>query len=483
MNRSSPPARRRTGLAIFAGLNAAAAWGGAFGLISGALSFGDELDGRLPLESLALAGVALGVLVALPLSALTIAAWAGDPRTDGLATLVGGVLICWIGLQMAVLHAFSWFHPIYLVIGATFLFLGGRIERRPRGVLLIAAGAISVAVGVGLLPHLIDANASPATVTSVVAVVGGLAVIVIGARWLLQSRRVTAKLGGGGAIALALAVVVWLIAPPVAATNVPPSTIESTPAEHGLGAESIVLTTADDVQLAAWYVTGTTGAAVVLLHGAGSTRSNVLDHATVLARNGYGVLMIDARGHGESSGEAMDFGWYGDLDIAAGTGFLESRADVDPRRIGVVGMSMGGEEAIGATADNASIDAVVAEGATGRSAADKSWLSDEYGWRGALQERFEKVQDWVTEYLTESSTPVSLRSAVESSDETRFLLITAGDLPDERYAADFIASGASERVEVWEVEGSGHTDGLTTDPSEWEERVVGFLDRCLGVPR
>jgi pimeloyl-ACP methyl ester carboxylesterase len=209
----------------------------------------------------------------------------------------------------------------------------------------------------------------------------------------------------------------------------------------------------------------------------------VLDHASVLARNGYGVLMIDARGHGESRGEAMDFGWYGDLDIAAGTGFLESRADVDPRRIGVVGMSMGGEEAIGATADNASIDAVVAEGATGRSAADKSWLSDEYGWRGALQERFEKVQDWVTEYLTASSTPVSLRSAVESSDGTRFLLITAGDLPDERYSADFIASGAPERVEVWEVDGSAHTDGLTTDPGEWEERVVGFLDRCLGVPR
>jgi pimeloyl-ACP methyl ester carboxylesterase len=483
VNGTSPPAQRRTGLAVFAGLNAAAAWGGAIGLISGGLSFGDELDARLPFESLLLAGLALGLLVAAPLSALAIAAWNGDPRTGVLATIVGAVLICWIGLQMVVLHAFSWFHPIYLAIGATFLVLGGRIGRRAGGFLLVTAGAVLLAVGVGLLPHLIDVNISPAAATSVIAVVGGLIAVVIGAGRLLEGRRMASKIGGGAVTALALATVVWLIAPPVAATNVPPSPIGATPADRGLDAESVVLTTADDVRLAAWYVAGTTDAAVVLLHGAGSTRSNVLDHAAVLARNGYGVLMIDARGHGQSHGEAMDFGWYGDLDIATGTEFLVSRADVDPRRIGVVGMSMGGEEAVGATAENTTIGAVVAEGATGRSAADKGWLSDEYGWRGVFQEQFEKVQNWVTEYLTESSAPVALRSAVESSDETRFFLITAGDLPDERYAAEFIASGAPDRVDVWEVEGSGHTDGLATDPNRWETQVVQFLDEHLGVSR
>jgi alpha-beta hydrolase superfamily lysophospholipase len=64
------------------------------------------------------------------------------------------------------------------------------------------------------------------------------------------------------------------------------------------------------------------GAAVVLLHGAGSTRSDVLDQAAVIAGAGLGVLMLDARGHGESGGRAMDFGWFGDEDIAAATTFL-----------------------------------------------------------------------------------------------------------------------------------------------------------------
>jgi hypothetical protein len=40
-------------------------------------------------------------------------------------------------------------------------------------------------------------------------------------------------------------------------------------------------------------------------------------------------------------------------------------------------MSMGGEEALGASTTNELIRAVVAEGATARSAADEAWFSNE----------------------------------------------------------------------------------------------------------
>jgi dienelactone hydrolase len=103
----------------------------------------------------------------------------------------------------------------------------------------------------------------------------------------------------------------------------------------------------------------------------------VLDEAAVLVRHGFGVLLIDARGHGDSGGRAMDFGWHGDSVIAAATGYLARRPDVDPKRLGVVGMSMGGEEALGASTTNELIRAVVAEGATARSAADEAWFSNE----------------------------------------------------------------------------------------------------------
>jgi dienelactone hydrolase len=177
----------------------------------------------------------------------------------------------------------------------------------------------------------------------------------------------------------------------------------------------------------------------------------------------------------------MDFGWHGDADIAAATAYLATRPDVDPQQVGVVGMSMGGEEALGASGRDALIRAVVAEGATGRSARDDAWFSDRFGFRGAVQELVERVQDWVTDPLTSARVPTSSRAAVEASDGTRYLLITAGSEPDEAYSATYVAAGAPERVEIWTVPGASHTDGLDTAPEEWTQRVVGFLrDALLG---
>ena len=50
--------------------------------------------------------------------------------------------------------------------------------------------------------------------------------------------------------------------------------------------ENVRLRTGDGVSLAGWYVPSVNRAAVVLLHGAGSTRSNVLPQAAVLAPPG-----------------------------------------------------------------------------------------------------------------------------------------------------------------------------------------------------
>ena len=91
----------------------------------------------------------------------------------------------------------------------------------------------------------------------------------------------------------------------------------------------------------------------------------------MLADNGYGVLMLDVRGHGGSEGDAMLWGWWGEVDVRAGVDFLSSRADVRPGRIGAVGMSMGGEEAIAAAGTDPRIAGVVAEGASGRGTRDE----------------------------------------------------------------------------------------------------------------
>ena len=78
---------------------------------------------------------------------------------------------------------------------------------------------------------------------------------------------------------------------------------------------------------------------LVVGHGAGSRAANHAEFCLHACRQGFAVLALDFRGHGDSQGK-------GDgpleLDVLAAARLLRSRADVDPRRICYRGSSMGG---------------------------------------------------------------------------------------------------------------------------------------------
>jgi pimeloyl-ACP methyl ester carboxylesterase len=350
---------------------------------------------------------------------------------------------------------------------------------RWRGRASVLAALPTLAVAVGFAPFVVERGAFVVSAATIGLGVASLVVLTVGFADATRGLHAVRRWVSGVVVAVTTAVVLLVVAPAIAATNVPRPAIGSTPASIGVDYDDVRLRTVDGVDLAAWYVPSLNRAAVVLLHGAGSTRSDVLDQAAVLAAAGYGVLLVDARGHGESGGRAMDFGWEGDRDVAAATAFLAGQPDVDAQRIGIVGMSMGGEEALGAMASDHLIRAVIAEGATARVAADEAWLSDVHGWRGALQERLEQVQDAVTDVLTATSPPQSMRGSV-AAGSAPVLLITAADVDEEGHAADFISAGAPDRVDVWRVPAAGHTEGLERSPAQWRERVIGFLDESLG---
>jgi pimeloyl-ACP methyl ester carboxylesterase len=344
------------------------------------------------------------------------------------------------------------------------------------------AGIVGLSVGVGIgVMHLVRSGPLAVTLAGLACLLSGLLLLAWGT--LDGSRRA----GGWWRLLVVVGVAAGVVAlvapsaPALYATNVPrPSVGEATPRDRGQDFAAVRFVTRDGAQLSGWYLPSANGAAVVLLHGASSTRSAVLDHAVVLARHGYGVLLYDARGHGRSSGRAMEFGWYGDQDVAAAVSFLGAQDGVDPRRIGAVGMSMGGEQALGAAGSDGRIRAVVAEGATARTSADIAWLSEEYGVRGGVTEAWRGLLQYgLTDLLTEASPPVSLRAAAGLTAPRPVLLITASTVPEESLAADYIRSSSPRTVSVWEVPGAAHAGGLQTRPAAWEHRVVAFLDRAL----
>jgi hypothetical protein len=119
---------RRTAAAA-TGLIALSAYAGAVGLLGGGISFGDTIDARLPLGSLFLAGLALLATVALPMTVAAVAAAKDTYHSPDLVFAAGLLLVVWIGVELAFIKAYSWFHPTYLAAAVAVLGLAWLMDR------------------------------------------------------------------------------------------------------------------------------------------------------------------------------------------------------------------------------------------------------------------------------------------------------------------------------------------------------------------
>jgi hypothetical protein len=117
-------ARRHHGIAALAGLMAVAAYAGVVGLMTGVLDMGTLLNGRLPLGSPVLGGLALLLIVALPMTVAAVAAWRGLPWADAGVVVAGLALVGWIVVEVAFIRTFSWMQPVCAVYGALLAGLG-----------------------------------------------------------------------------------------------------------------------------------------------------------------------------------------------------------------------------------------------------------------------------------------------------------------------------------------------------------------------
>ena len=365
-----------------------------------------------------------------------------------------------------------------LVVGLTLgsLWLDRRHGKAVRGVGGLAVGLVGTTAGLGIgLMHLAKSDLDVIGLAGLVALGGGLYLLVASLAFLYRATPGWWRLLGLPVAFLLFQFVVVPFTVAIYSTNLPSSALGSaTPATRGFAYDDVTLTTADRVRLAAWYIPSRNGAAAVLLHGAGSTRTSVLDQATVLARHGYGVLLVDARGHGRSGGDAQDNGWWGDRDLSAAVTGLSTRPDVVGGRIGAVGISMGGEEAIGAAAGDPRIRAVVADGALWRGAMDDGWLPRSF--TGSVDRVSLRVQTALTALLTSAPTPPSLASALAVMSPRPVLLIAGRpELQGDR----LLRRASPTNVQLWELPDTGHTAGLATHPTEWEAHVIGFLNAKL----
>ena len=334
--------------------------------------------------------------------------------------------------------------------------------------LAYAVVAIAEAFGQGLAGH---------DYTGLLLLPAGIALLALAAATLWRSRKTGGSRGrrylrraGIGVVAILLLV---LVATPLALaisfTHRPRAAVE--PGDLGRPYEEVTLTTADGLDLAAWYVPSENGAAVIVFPGRGSR----VPQARMLGEAGYGVLMLDMRGQGESEGVPNAFGWDSPADLDAAVAYLQGRPDVEEGRIGGIGFSVGGEVLIDAAAENEGLAAVVSEGA-----GERSWREtalQEYG--GWPAQAMVLPLNGIITVITGDAPPASLRDLVgEISPRPLFLIYaTNGQGGEDLNPLYFEAAG--EPKEIWEITTGGHTGGFEAEPEEYERRVLAFFESAL----
>src|SRR5262245_38313826 len=373
-------------------------------------------------------------------------------------------------------HVYSGTIPILVAAAAALVY--PRLRAGARGALALALGGVALGAGIAVpVYHSLIDRPTGDDYTGLLATAAGLVLMALGTVTLWRSRR-----GGSrkrryvrrSAIAVAGAVVAFELVAPIAfgfgITHKARRPVAA--ADLGRPYEEVSLRTSDGLRLEGWYVPSRNGASVIAFPG----RRGPVDHARMLVRHGYGVLLFDRRGEGESDGDGNLFGWRGDRDLKAALSFLQRRPDVHEGRIGGLGLSVGGELMLETAAKTDGLRAVVSEGAGFRSIREASELPGPSRWLLFPQN---VALTATTGLFANEGPPENLKALVARIAPRPIFLIfaTHGQGGEELNSAYYEAAGDPKTL--WKMPEASHTGGLDARPEEYERRVVDFFDRAL----
>ena len=247
----------------------------------------------------------------------------------------------------------------------------------------------------------------------------------------------------------------------------------------GLHPQDVSFESRTHIRIAAEFFSGPRRATIVLSHGYGDNQVQMLPYADFLLKHGFSVLTYDMRDRGRSGGDAVTLGALEHLDLMSAVDYVAARPDVDPARIGALGVSLGASTTVLAAADDPRIKAVV----------DDSGFSDA---PNVIQTSFEHFIGLPAFPFAPVTTEiVSLRAGIDTNRirpmdvvgriSPRPLLIVhcmkdtvvPPDNSDRNFAA------AREPKQFWRIPDGGHIDGIKVAREEYERRVSAFFDESL----
>jgi uncharacterized protein len=370
---------------------------------------------------------------------------------------------------------------VSLVLGLGAIYAFPLVRPALRSALALLFGALATVNGMLHVKHIADSGAAASDVTGALAAAAGFVLIglAIAILWLHRGE------GPAGprrrwvyrvfAVPVGLLVLIYTVVPMGIALTETHKYREPIGSPPGADYREVGFEATDGVDISAWYRPSRNGATIIVVHGGGGDRTGAVAHAGLLVRHGYGVLLHDARGRGKSEGVQNSYGWGWPKDVGGAIGFLKARDEVDPERIGALGLSTGADILIQVAGQGTDLKAVVADGTYAGSFEDTQRIMG----FGAITP-FQALE-FATVGVTSGTTAGPVIEDMIKRISSPLLLVAAG--PPEKDAGELYDRAAGDGpVDVWYLPDVGHTAAIREAAPEYEERVTAFFDAALTRP-
>ena len=243
------------------------------------------------------------------------------------------------------------------------------------------------------------------------------------------------------------------------------------------GATAVSFPGASGARIHAWFAAGRPDrGTVVLAHARGRDRRQMRGRAEFLQQAGYSVLLYDARAHGESAATQTTFGHQEAVDAAAAVAFARARQPGSP--VAFLGVSLGGAAALLGPAP-LPVSALVLEAvySTLREAVDNRIAIRLGDWGRLLS----PLLLW--QLKPRLGVPAEAIAPIRGIREIQApLLLVAGerDRHSTLEQSRALYAAAPDPKELWVVPEAAHVDFYRVARSEYEDRILDFLQRNLG---
>lgn len=264
-------------------------------------------------------------------------------------------------------------------------------------------------------------------------------------------------------------------------TCLPRLPLAETPQQYNLPSVTVHFQATDGLRLEGWKIPADPSRPwIILCHGVGSNRADLLEIAAGLHAVRFNLLLFDFRGHGGSAGRSTSFGWLEQRDLEGVLVFLGQQPDVPEKPYGVYGISMGAAVALMVGARDERVAAV---------AVDSPYTSLEETLGRHLTLMYPLLPK--VPFLWFVLATYRLRFGVwprEVSPEVSagqlaprpLLLIHGGS--DPRMPLDQakqMFAQASEPKDLWVVERAGHLESYALAPQVYLDRLGRFFQTSL----